>query len=269
MGRGNQDNTDQNPHLDVQSCQLHPAPESLMLAVDPIILADILVKPPHRQFFLIVRQPCRGPREVWQEKKRRRRDDDGNDTLDDEEPSPGAQSQTAIQTPRDPRSDQTAERARDERAGREQRGAEPQLPPRIPTAEEVQTAGKIGSLDETQEEADTGDAGKVLRPRRRAADDAPGHHRGGKIDARFPHLVQVQIAGDLHQDVADEEDRHGGLVLIADEVEVRLEPAQPRRGDVVPVQVVHDVHEDDHGNQARVDLADEILLHVAAFVGTE
>lgn len=44
---------------------------------------------------------------------------------------------------------------------------------------------------------------------------------------------------------------------------------QPMAGlthDVVPVQVVHNVHEDNHGQEAEIDLADESLFRLLTFL---
>lgn len=56
-----------------------------------------------------------------------------------------------------------------------------------------------------------------------------------KINGGFSELVKKQIGRDLHQEVADEEDADGGLVLDRGEVEVALEVGEFGGGDVVSV----------------------------------
>lgn len=83
---------------------------------------------------------------------------------------------------------------------------------------------------------------------------------------RLPNLVQKQIAGDLHENVSDKEYRQRREVLCSSEGEVGLKSGQARGGDIVPVEVVKDVHEDDHWEQAKVDFTDEQCFELKTFM---
>ena len=62
--------------------------EALLLAADPVVLADVFLKPPHGQLALLFRQPFRCAREVRQDEEGDEGDDDGGDAFDDENPAP-------------------------------------------------------------------------------------------------------------------------------------------------------------------------------------
>ena len=53
-------------------------------------------------------------------------------------------------------------------------------------------------------------------------DKTPGNDEKAEIVGWTSGVVQQQVRGDLHEDVADEKDRETGLVLVAYEVEVLL-----------------------------------------------
>lgn len=69
-------------------------------------------------------------------------------------------------------------------------------------------------------------------------DDAPDNHAGRQVQGRLPELVEEEVGGDLHQQVAHEEDGHGGLVLGRRQPEVLLQARELGGRDVVPVFVV-------------------------------
>lgn len=45
----------------------------------------------------------------------------------------------------------------------------------------------------------------------RGGNGAPDDHNDGEVDCRLADLVEEEIRGDLHEDVADEEDADGSL----------------------------------------------------------
>ena len=53
-------------------------------------------------------------------------------------------------------------------------------------------------------------------------DTGPQHGAGGDVDG-WPDLSEDHVGGKLHQDVADVEDGHSNVELVADETKVRLE----------------------------------------------
>ena len=79
-------------------------------------------------------------------------------------------------------------------------------------------------------------------------DDTPADHDPGNPDPR-PDLLEDHIAGDLEQEVADEEDAGAEAVDRIAEVEVDSHP-QLGEADVDSVQVGRDVAEEQQGDQA-------------------
>lgn len=73
----------------------------------------------------------------------------------------------------------------------------------------------------------------------------------------------------LHQQIPNEQNTHASLILIPHETQILLEASQSRRRDVIPVQIVQDVHDDDDGQQPPVDLAHEGLLGLLAVLGCQ
>lgn len=101
----------------------------------------------------------------------------------------------------------------------------------------------------------------------------------------LPHLLSSRLEGTesvspysserdiyrhtLHQQIPNEQNTHAGLILIPHEIQILLEAGQPRRRDVIPVQIVQDIHDDDDGQQPPVDLAHEGLLGLLAVLGRQ
>lgn len=94
---------------------------------------------------------------------------------------------------------------------------------------------EISSLDKTQKEPHGQQPSRVVARRGGGRDDAPHDHAGGKVQGRLAELVEEQVGGDLHQQVAHKQDGHGRLVLGRRQAEVLLQPGQLCRRDVVPV----------------------------------
>lgn len=55
-----------------------------------------------------------------------------------------------------------------------------------------------------------------------AGDDTPDDHGDGKVDGGLADFIEEEVRGDLHEDIADEENRDCGLILCAMKVEVGL-----------------------------------------------
>jgi hypothetical protein len=63
-------------------------PDTLLVTADPIVLADIFLKPPDGQRSLLFGEPFGRSREVRQNKERRDSYNDGDGTFNDEQPPP-------------------------------------------------------------------------------------------------------------------------------------------------------------------------------------
>lgn len=79
----------QNVRLDVGKGKLCTVKEGLLLAVDPVILADILFQTPSSQCLLLFGEPARGTGEIGQDEDGDHGDDDSDSAFDDEQPAPG------------------------------------------------------------------------------------------------------------------------------------------------------------------------------------
>ncbi|KAM5449598.1 hypothetical protein MaudCBS49596_004719 [Microsporum audouinii] len=174
-------------------------------------------------------------REVGQHRHDGQPDGDGDGPLDDVQPSPGGQAAGAGQPVQDPRRDQAAERAADEGAGVEDAHAQRQLPPRVPFRQVEEHAREEGGLDEPEQEP----AGHHLRVRLHERGERrhgpPGDGEAAQVERGAAHVVEQQVGRDLHQDVGDEEDGEAGLVLRANQPEILLQPLQSSSSVVVPI----------------------------------
>ena len=76
----------QNIGFDIRECGLSTLPEGLVLAVDPVILSNVLLETPHRKRSFLFTEPGGGAGEIGQDPKGDERDRDSDNTLDKEEP---------------------------------------------------------------------------------------------------------------------------------------------------------------------------------------
>lgn len=116
--------TDQHVGLDIQECKLGAVEEGLLLAVDPVVLADVLFEPPDRQRLLLLGQPARRAREVRQDPEAEEGDEDGGGALDDEQPLPCRDAQGPVHVASDTGRDEARKGARNEGSRVEEGGPE-------------------------------------------------------------------------------------------------------------------------------------------------
>lgn len=74
----------QNVCLDVGKGKLCTVQEGLILAVDPVVLTDILLQTPGSQSLFLFGEPGSGTGEVGQDEDSNHSNDDGDSTFDDE-----------------------------------------------------------------------------------------------------------------------------------------------------------------------------------------
>ena len=152
--------TYQNPSLGVGKSEFSASQERLLLAVNPVIFADIFLQSPNSQLFFFLGEPGSGPREIGQNENADKGDDNSDSTFNDEKPSPrrepkiraaysGAYRMTTILPSaktldmvhmiRNPGSNQTGESAGNQGTGVQSGGAESQFLAGIPRTQKVQT----------------------------------------------------------------------------------------------------------------------------------
>jgi len=154
---------------------------------------------------------------------------------------------------------------------------------------------EVGGLDETEEESNNHEASVVLSSRSEGRDDTPRHHGQRQVESRLSEFVEHQVRRNLHQQVTDEQDANAGLLSVntlheGHMLRLSLPDTGYRRGrdhlldlptgprpknksvsigeedrcrethNIVAVQIVKDVHDNDHGQQTDIDLADKRLL---------
>ena len=78
----------QNVCLDISKGKLGSVQEGLLLAVDPVVLANILLQTPGSECFFLFSEPASGTREVGKNEDGNHSDGDSDSTLDDKEPAP-------------------------------------------------------------------------------------------------------------------------------------------------------------------------------------
>ena len=81
-----------------------------------------------------------------------------------------------------------------------------QLAPGVPLGEDEEGAGKEGSLDKAEEEADNDHASKVVHDSREGRDQSPQQHRAPNVEGRPRYQVDGHVGRDLHEDIAHVQD---------------------------------------------------------------
>jgi len=159
----------------------------------------------------------------------------------------------------DGRGQQAAEGA-GERGGREEEGeALLGLVAAVPAREQEEAAREHDRLEHAEEEAGGEQAGVVLHDALQGRDGAEADAADRQPDAGREVLEQ-DVGGDLAEDVGDEEDDQGRVVLRAVHVEVLLEAEGARVGDVDAVQEGQEVEDDHEGDEVQVDPHRDLAL---------
>lgn len=241
------------------------ARSTLLLGIG-IGLANILQHTNLRNMPLLLGEAARVVWQIGENDQGQQGKEHRDRTFDPEQPAPGGVAQRALHVGQDARADEGREGVGDEVAAKEDGVARGELAARVPLGQDEQGAGKERGLDEAQKEAHNDHAGEILHDARQGGDEAPDEHDGAEVQRRPRDAVDEHVGGDLHEDVADVENAQTGLVLGVVEAEVRLQALEAGGGDVVAVEVVHDVDGDEEG-AARVEFALEALLDADAVLG--
>lgn len=99
----------QNPGFDIAESQLATMQEGLLVAVDPIVFADIFFQAPGGELLLLLCEPGSGSGEIRQDKEGDEGNYDRHGTFNDEQPAPGTQAHRVVHVVRDTGSNQTGE----------------------------------------------------------------------------------------------------------------------------------------------------------------
>ena len=174
-------------------------------------------------------------------------DDDGGDGDAEEHDAPAFEAEESVLL-----DEEAGQRGTDDggqRLGQVEQGQDlAAVPGRDPEAQEQDGAGEEAGLGHAQDEAQDVELLHVAHPGEQQGDDAPADHDAGK-PAAGAELVQGQVAGDLEQDVADEEDAGREAELGCGEGEVGVHAVGAGERDGRPVQVVDEEHQGDERHQ--------------------
>ena len=177
--------------------------------------------------------------------------DDRQQALDQEHPLDAAQPEDAVEL-QQTAGQRVAKNAGERDAHIEVAAGPAQVPGGDPVGEEEDDAGEEAGLGDTQQEAQDVEAGRPLHEHEGGGDDAPGHHDPGQPPAR-PDLVQQQVARDLEDGIAHEEEAGAEGVRGRADAEVGLELLLGE-GDIAAVQERDDVHQQQEWDQSLEDL---------------
>ena len=206
------------PDLPVPESPHHVLPAELAAALRVAVLP--LVPRLHQCLFLRG-QKVRRRRVVGQGHQRDDAQHKGGDAFDDHDPSPAGQALDAVEMAQ-PEAQEAADGAG--QGGRHEEVPDPQGQ-LVLGVEESQVdvhAGKETGLDGAEEEAAGHEGAVALDEAGAGGDDAPRGDDEGEPSAGG-ELLEDEVGGDLEEDVGDEEDGDGDLVLVALEVDVCLE----------------------------------------------
>ena len=231
----------------------------------PLRLRGVLGRDGLRQRLpLVVRQPLGVLRLVGQVEVGPHAHDDGQQTLDQEHPLNAAKSEQPVELEQSARQ-RVAQDAGERDAHVEVTARPAQVPRGDPIGEEEDDAGKEARLGDTQQEPQDVEARRPLHEHEGGRDDAPAHHDPGQPPAR-PDLVQQEVAGNLEDGVADEEEAGAEGVRGGADAEVDLELLLRER-DVAAVQERDHVHQQEERDQPAEHLLRRVLAQVVAALG--
>ena len=203
---------------------------------------------------LVLVEPLGLGRVVGQVEPRDDADDDGRQADAEEHEPPAFEAEDAVLAD-EPAGQRGADDGRERLGQVEQAEDAAAVASRHPQAQEEDRAGEEAGLGDTEEEPQRAQLGEVLHEGEQHRDDAPGDHDPGQ-PAPSAELVEGQVARDLEQDVAEEEDPRGEPVLRGRQREVGVHAARTGEADGRPVQVVDEEHQRHEGHEADRDLAD-------------
>lgn len=253
------------PHATVLHGKDQPPGDALVLGVG-VGLAHVLDHAQLGNVALLVGEAAGVVGQVGQDDEGGEGDEHGDGALDPEEPAPGGVAEGALHVGQDAGGDEGGEGVGDEVAAKEDGVAGGELAARVPLGQNEQGARQKGGLDEAEAEAHDDHAGEAADDARQGRDEAPDEHDAAQVQRGAGDAVHEHVRGDLHEDVADVEDAQARLVLGVGEAEVGLQALEAGGGDVVAVEVVHDVDGDEEG-AAGVELALEAPLDGGAVLG--
>jgi len=117
----------------------------------------------------------------------------------------------------------------------------------VPLGLDQQSSRQERSLDKTEKETNEDHASEVLDDSSQGRDHAPGEHGATDVVGGSGDAVDDGVGGDLHKNVSHVQNAQTGGILGVVEVKIGLQTLQTSRGDVVSVEVVHDVNGDKQG----------------------
>lgn len=186
-------------------------------------------------------------------------DSDGGSTFNPEKPTPGSMAKGALHVGQDAGGDQGGEGVGDEVATEQDGVPGGQLAARVPLGQNQQRSRQEGSLDKAQQEPDDDHVLEVLGVSGQRGDETPQGHGNGNVQGRARDAVDDHVGGHLHENVSDVQDTQTGGELGVGEAEVLLQTLETGGGDIVAVEIVHDV--DQHEDAAsQIELPLQTLL---------
>jgi hypothetical protein len=129
----------------------------------------------------------------------------------------------------------------------------------VPGAEEIDAAREEAGLEEAEQDAHAGELAKVLDKAHANHDAAPEQGDGGQMDAGA-QLADHNGGGWLEDDVGDEEDEVGNVVVQSLETELDVHAGDSGGAHVGAVHQTDAVHGAANQNQTAVGPADDCLL---------
>lgn len=168
--------------------------------------------------------------------------------------------QNALHVGENASSNKRGECIRDQVSTKENCVSRCQLSTGIPFRQNHESSGKESGLNKTEEETDDDQSRKVSGHTRQGRDETPNEHDDGDIKRGPLDPVDENVGWDLHQDIADIENAQTCRILAIIHIEIFLEPLETSSGDVIAVQIVHDVDENEE-TTASIELALQAFLY--------
>ena len=202
-------------------------------------------------------QPCRVLRTIGQQHPGDDAHDDGRQCLDQEQPLPALQAERPVQR-QQPRRHRRPDDQRDHAGRLEDSHHARAVIGREPPGQVQHDARIEARFGQAEHEADAVEGPVVPDEGGEGRDDAPGEQDAGDPLARAD-TVQDQVAGDLREEVADEEHPGAEAEHRLREVE-RVLHRQFREADVHAIQVGAEIAQHEHRDQAPGDPVNGLVL---------